>query len=181
MEVMDYCYITDVCRLCFCTVSCHERSPVSVPDSLQPTSRARHLDTTHGLVSAPLNALGKRLARAVEKVTSAENLTADQWFTLDLVVRSDGVPMNYLSRSLAIPSPTMTKFVDHLAGQALIFRLPDDLDRRRILVHASRRGSELHSALRPDVATAEQEVMSSLPPSVAAALSTLSEAVGESV
>ncbi|WP_308124397.1 MarR family transcriptional regulator [Rhodococcus qingshengii] len=102
-------------------------------------------------LGGPLNSLGCAISRILDEVVSGYGLTADLWYTLDEIGRNDGIAMNELARRLSVPAPTLTKFVDRLASEALAFRLADREDRRRVLVHASRRGDELRSSLRPEV------------------------------
>lgn len=104
------------------------------------------------------------MSRRVEEVTAERGLTADLWYVLDEVTRSDGVAMSDLARRLGIPAPTLTKLVDRLVTDALVFRLADQTDRRRVLVHASRRGDDIHRLLRPDVKTAESTFRQELTP-----------------
>ena len=57
-----------------------------------------------------------------------------------------------------------TKIVDRLVESALVFRRPDERDRRRVLVFLSDRGRELHRRLAPDVQQAEHELAATLGP-----------------
>lgn len=113
-------------------------------------------------VGGALVALGRVMSRRVEEVTVERGLTADLWYVLDEVTRSDGVAMSDLARRLGIPAPTLTKLVDRLVTDALVFRLADQADRRRVLVHASRRGDEIHKSLSSDVGRAESDFRMSL-------------------
>ncbi|WP_425005615.1 MarR family winged helix-turn-helix transcriptional regulator [Mycolicibacterium sp. S3B2] len=120
------------------------------------------IDGAPALIGGSLSALGRTLSRRVDDVVEAAGLSADQWYTLDVIIRNDGVAMNDLARSLSIPPPTVTKFVDRLVTKALVFRLVDHEDRRRLLVHAARRGSEVHAALAPAVCDVESAFLSEL-------------------
>lgn len=108
-------------------------------------------------VGGALVALGRAVSRRVEEVTAKKGLTADLWYVLDEVTRGDGVAMSDLARRLGIPAPTLTKLVDRLVTDALVFRLADQADRRRVLVHASRRGDEIHRVLRSEVLRVESD------------------------
>ncbi|WP_272268851.1 MarR family transcriptional regulator [Rhodococcus sp. Rp3] len=89
-------------------------------------------------------------------------MTADTCYLLDLIVQHDGIAMNDLARRLAIPAPTLTKLVDRLASKALVFRLVDHTDRRRTLVHASLRGSEVHATASQRAREIEARFMAEL-------------------
>nr|WP_256938761.1 MarR family transcriptional regulator [Rhodococcus qingshengii] len=109
-----------------------------------------------------LNSLGRALSRRVDDVVDGCGLSADHWYALEVIVRNDGIAMTELARQLSIPAPTVTKFVDRLVSEALVFRLADHLDRRRILVHTSRRGDDIYRQLLPEVLRVEHEFRSNL-------------------
>ena len=115
------------------------------------------------LIGGSLAATCRSLLRRVDQVLEHLGLSADQWYVFDLIVRHDGIAMNDMARTLAIPAPTLTKFVDRLVTKALVFRLADHEDRRRVLVHASRRGTEAHAGTLPLVREAELDFLGSLP------------------
>lgn len=114
------------------------------------------------LVGGALEAVSRSLSRRIHNVVDQEKLTADQWYVLDIIVRNDGIAMTEIARSLGSPAPTTTKHVDRLVTTALAFRLPDHADRRKVLVHASKRGGSAHSRLLPLVQQVEDEFMNEL-------------------
>jgi len=105
----------------------------------------------------------RQVARALEQVLG--DLTVDQWRVLDLLATNAadaGRPMSEIAATVAVPSPTLTKIVDRLVDSGLVFRLPDDHDRRRVLVFPSDAGRELHARIAPGVAVAEAEALAAL-------------------
>jgi DNA-binding MarR family transcriptional regulator len=64
-----------------------------------------------------------------------------------------------LARALSVAAPTLTKYVDKLAVNAYVFRLADPGDRRKVLVHASSRGTSVHQELLGTIAATEAEVL----------------------
>ncbi len=128
--------------------------------------------STDGSLDVPMGGLlasvGRTVVRGVDAVLRETDvpLSADHWYALDLIVRRDGVAMNDIARTLSTPPPTVTKIVDHLVGNALAFRLADDTDRRRLFVHASKRGLECHQSTRAAVIAAETALIRGLPEEV---------------
>lgn len=135
---------------------------------LESTSSAG--TATEASLGSALNSLGRALSRRIDVVVDEYALSADHWYALEAIVRKDGIAMTELARELSIPAPTVTKFVDRLVSDALAFRLADHLDRRRILVHASRRGDDIYRQLQPEVFRVECEFRAAL---TAADVSTL--------
>lgn len=124
--------------------------------------------STDASPDAPMGGLLASVSRTVVRGVDAAlqgtdiPLSADHWYALDLIVRRDGVAMNDIARTLSTPPPTVTKIVDHLVGNALAFRLADDTDRRRLFVHASKRGLEFHQNTRAAVIAAETALIRGL-------------------
>lgn len=115
------------------------------------------------LIGGTLGSIYRSLSRRIERAVEEFEMSADHWYTLDVIVQNDGIAMNDLARSLSIPPPTVTKFVDRLVVKALAFRLVDQDDRRRVLVHASRRGGQVHASLVKAVEQEERRFVEELP------------------
>jgi DNA-binding MarR family transcriptional regulator len=105
-----------------------------------------------------------RLRRRIEQAIGMDGLNLEQWRTLDLLADGNGHSMTEVAGHVMVPAPTLTKIVDRLVESALVYRRPDDRDRRRVLVLLSDRGREMHHRLGPDVRRAEQELAATLGP-----------------
>lgn len=105
--------------------------------------------------------LARRVTRALaDALDDAPNL--DQWRVLDLLADRQGHPMTEIATHALVPAPTLTKIVDRLVESALAYRRPDDEDRRRVLAFLSDHGREVHAAMAPVVAAAEDEILDGL-------------------
>lgn len=122
--------------------------------TIDPASR-KDIPGSLSCFGGALGSLGRSLSRRVDEVTAEQGLTADLWYALDEIIQNDGISMTELARKLSVPAPTVTKFVDRLVGDALAFRLVDQADRRRVLVHASRRADEVYQRVLSDVQRVE--------------------------
>jgi DNA-binding MarR family transcriptional regulator len=104
----------------------------------------------------------RQVARQLEPVLAEDQLTVDRWRVLDLLADGDGHAMFEIATAIAVPGPSLTKIVDRLVDAALVYRLVDDRDRRRVLAFASARGIEAHARLAPRVAEIEHAILASL-------------------
>lgn len=104
----------------------------------------------------------RQVARQLEPVLAEDQLTVDRWRVLDLLVDGDGHAMFEIATAIAVPGPSLTKIVDRLVDAALVYRLVDDRDRRRVLAFASTHGIETHARLAPQVAEVERAILASL-------------------
>jgi len=103
-----------------------------------------------------------RLRREIEQALGLDGPNLDQWRALDLLADGDGHSMSEIAAHVMVPAPTLTKIVDRLVESALVYRRPDERDRRRILVFLSERGRELHRQLAPQVQRIEGELVGQL-------------------
>lgn len=130
-------------------------------------SRAVAQSRALGVDAVPLGRLlgqvDRQTARLVETTALAgRGLSIDQWRALDILSDGDGHPMSELISAIVVPGATLTKIMDKLVDAALVYRLVDDRDRRRVLAFLSDKGREIHAELAPRVAEAEAEAIESL-------------------
>jgi DNA-binding MarR family transcriptional regulator len=117
---------------------------------------APHADLPLGRV---LGQVERRLSRLVEASLAGAGLTVDQWRVLDLLADAEGHPMSEIAGAIVVPGPTVTKIVDKLVDAAVVYRLVDGRDRRRVLAFISDDGAALHQRLAPVVNRVESEAL----------------------
>lgn len=119
---------------------------------------AHALDAGGAVAVVPMLLEGvlRRLNASNAAILKAEGLTPEQWRVLDFLVRGSEIPMTELAAAVSTPAPTLTRIVDKLVSRALVYRSSGMKDRRRVLVHASRRGEDLHARVAPDVTRVHQ-------------------------
>ncbi|MFF3098396.1 MarR family winged helix-turn-helix transcriptional regulator [Streptomyces cyaneofuscatus] len=79
-------------------------------------------------------------ARRIQSVLDAYDCSVDAWRVLDLLSGDEGRSMTALAEDAALPAPTLTKLIDQLVDQNLVFRRVDPADRRRVLAQLTPRG-----------------------------------------
>ena len=97
----------------------------------------------------------RQVARGLATVLAEEGFTVDQWRILRALADGTGHPMGELAESLMIPHPTLTRFVDGLVDNSLVYRRQAPEDRRRVTVHLARQGQARLSRLNALVAAHE--------------------------
>lgn len=136
-------------------------------------------EVSAGRDAGPAALLGRaahRLARRVEDAVGRppDGPGLDQWRILDLLADGVGHPMSEVAAHAMVPAPTLTKIVDRLVDQGLVYRRPDEADRRRVLVLLAERGRALHARVAPAVAAVERELVDALGPDAPVVLRALS-------
>jgi DNA-binding MarR family transcriptional regulator len=101
-----------------------------------------------------LTLVERRVVLRFAEALKAEGATVEEWRVLSLLADGNGHAMTEIAEYVALPAPSLTKLVDRLVSQNLVLRRADEVDRRRVLVFATQRGSQ---ALQRWNAAAEQE------------------------
>lgn len=111
------------------------------------------------------------LARRFTAILDAEGYTLDAWRVITLLSDGTGRHMTDIAEHAFLPPATLTKLVDHLVDDNLVYRRVDDLDRRRIRAYLTPRGRRLYQRLSLDmhaslaqvaIASGEQELLEEL-------------------
>ena len=93
----------------------------------------------------------KLIARRLEGVLEAERLSMGAWRVLTLLSDRAGHPMAEVAEFAMLPPGTLTKLMDQLVEENLVYRRIDPADRRRIRAFLSRRGLETYHEVRQRV------------------------------
>lgn len=94
----------------------------------------------------------ERLAvRRVRSVLDEFDCSVEAWRVLDLLSDGQGHNMTALAEHAFLPAPSLTKLIDQLVDQNLVFRRVDPTDRRRVLAHLTPRGAERWQLLAREV------------------------------
>lgn len=110
------------------------------------------------LLSHAENRATRRLAAALER----QGCSIEQWRVLVLLADGRGHPMTELAEFALLPAPTATKLADRMVADTLVYRRADPADRRRVLVHLTERGHELHTRLAAALEPVQAELMDAI-------------------
>jgi DNA-binding MarR family transcriptional regulator len=99
--------------------------------------------------------------RYVTRQMSAEGVSFDQWRVLKALSDDPGLTMSRLAEALGLNLPTVTKLVDRMVGEALLYRVLDPDDRRKVRMFVSDKGKALLSKLNAHVLAQERKLESS--------------------
>ena len=119
-----------------------------------PTHSAR--DLSH-LVSH----LDRRLAERVRAALEPEGCDLDEWRVLNLLGAGTGCPMAAVADCVGMRPPALTRVVDRLVANNLVYRRVDLEDRRRVRIFLTPRGKSLHRRLAALVERSQAELFAS--------------------
>ncbi|MBF6454618.1 MarR family transcriptional regulator [Nocardia cyriacigeorgica] len=99
----------------------------------------------------------RELTAAVEGHLSDTGLGIDDWLVIATLATEPELTMTELRHRTLTSAPTLSRVTDRLVSRALLFREVDAADRRRVRLHLTKRGAELHQKLDPVIRAAERE------------------------
>jgi DNA-binding MarR family transcriptional regulator len=99
------------------------------------------------------------MSRRLAAVLDAERCSMDAWRVVRVLADDRGHFMTELSELSFLPPGSLTRLIDHMVEENLVYRRGDDVDRRRIRVHLSARGHRLHDRVDGEV----QRIVADLP------------------
>lgn len=108
--------------------------------------------------------LHRRFAEGLSTGLAEEDSSIDQWRALSAIALLQSPTMGELAAQTGLSNATLTRVIDSLADEALVFRLADKRDRRRINVHLSDFGRRRLERLDAIVARVEQALTDRLGP-----------------
>lgn len=82
----------------------------------------------------------RRVNRPLARLLRDAGLTLDEWRVLQALADGHGRSMAALADAVLLNQPTLTKVVDRMASEALVYRRPHATDRRKVVVHLAAKG-----------------------------------------
>ena len=114
--------------------------------------------TTQARLADLLSGAERQVALRIEQALGRSGVTLEQWRVMCCLSDGTGHPMSEIARYALVPAPTLTKHVDRLSERGLVYRRPDDRDRRKVLVFMAARGGRLFSRLDEAVRAEEARI-----------------------
>ncbi|MEV8515432.1 MarR family transcriptional regulator [Dactylosporangium sp. NPDC051484] len=131
------------------------------------TRRTRQPQDLIHLLTRAERLLGRRLTA----ILTAEGCSLDAWRVITLLSDGAGHHMTEIAEHAFLPPATLTKLLDHLVEDNLVYRRGDEIDRRRIHAHLTPRGRRLHQRVSQQIdasmatlptATSERDLLEEL-------------------
>src|SRR5580700_11203643 len=85
----------------------------------------------------------REINRQLEERLAKEGVPVEQWRILKVLSDGNGRSMGELAEAVLLNHPTLTKIIDRMVSDGLLYRLQDPHDRRKVLMFCSDRGRAL--------------------------------------
>jgi DNA-binding MarR family transcriptional regulator len=107
--------------------------------------------------------VNRQLEEELEERLRPEGVPVEHLRVLEVLDRGSAVPMGELAAQALIEPPTLTKIIDRMVSDSLVFRSPDPNDRRRVLILLAPAGKALCKRLRRVSREQEERLVRQLP------------------
>lgn len=102
------------------------------------------------------------LSGRMSALLEAEHCTLEEWRVLKILSDGRGHIMTEIADFAMLPAPTLTKLMDRMVAENLVYRRADDRDRRRVLAYLAERGHARYQRVAALLAAAEADVLAVL-------------------
>ncbi|EOD64494.1 MarR family winged helix-turn-helix transcriptional regulator [Amycolatopsis vancoresmycina] len=127
-------------------------------------------------LTSALTTAARGVAAVVEAVLKPDGLGLDHWLVLQALAAGEGLTMTELAGDTLVTGPTLTRVVDRLVTNALVYREVAPEDRRRVRVYLSPRGKAAHKRLAARVHETEERLLTGHDEGFVTALTALRQA-----
>jgi DNA-binding MarR family transcriptional regulator len=118
----------------------HHVSSIAIPGVEAHAWKAAGVQRLAALLGRAERDLKLRVGAALDE----EGCALERWHALSLLADGTGHSMAELAGHGLLSPPTLTRLIDSMVADNLVYRKVDERDRRRVLVFATQRGRSLH-------------------------------------
>jgi DNA-binding MarR family transcriptional regulator len=119
----------------------------------------------------------REINRQLEARLRAEGVPVEQWRILKVLSDGKGHSMGELADAVLLNHPTLTKMIDRMVSDSLVYRVQDPDDRRKVLMYSSDRGKALTQRLNALAMSQEAHIAESYGDKATAELKRLLESL----
>jgi MarR family transcriptional regulator, organic hydroperoxide resistance regulator len=101
----------------------------------------------------------REITRQLDQQLRQEGVPVEQWRILTILSDGKGRSMGELADAVLLNHPTLTKMIDRMVSDALVYRVQDRKDRRKVLLFLSDQGKILAKRLKPLVQSHEAHIV----------------------
>ena len=103
----------------------------------------------------------REINRQLETRLRKEGVPVEQWRILKILSDGNGYSMGELADAVLLNHPTLTKMIDRMVSDAVVYRVQDPKDRRKVLMFISDRGKVLCKRLNSLAVSQEEHIVES--------------------
>lgn len=113
------------------------------------------------------------MTRELARILEADSCTVEQWRALALLADGNPHSMSEIAEFALFSAPSLTRLIDRMVADNLVYRKVDPRDRRRVLVHISPRGRARHRQIAERIEAEQEAIVAEADPEHVAQLAAL--------
>ena len=95
-----------------------------------------------------LNQASRLLSQQLSQRLKPTGLSVDKAKILAFLTNEKSLTMGELAEILVVNNPTLTKMVDRMVTDNLVYREPDSTDRRKVVIRITNAGTDLYGTVQ---------------------------------
>lgn len=106
----------------------------------------------------------RHITRELARILEADGFAIEQWRAIALLADGNPHSMSEIAEYALASAPSLTRMVDRMVADNLVYRKADPRDRRRVLVHISPRGQARHRQIADRIEAEQEAIMAEADP-----------------
>ncbi len=106
--------------------------------------------------------VSRRLDEELAEKLRPDGIPIEQLRILSALATKSGRSMGELAELVLVDAPTLTKIIDRMVNEALVYRGPSPKDRRKVLIFLAAKGRALHTRLAKVVHDQQRSIVARL-------------------
>jgi DNA-binding MarR family transcriptional regulator len=106
--------------------------------------------------------VSRQLEAELAEKLGRDGIPIEQLRILSALASQNGLSMGDLAVQVLVDAATLTKIIDRMVSEALVYRGPSPKDRRRVLIFISAKGRTLHTRLSKAVRDQQRLIVARL-------------------
>jgi DNA-binding MarR family transcriptional regulator len=106
--------------------------------------------------------VSRRLDEELAEKLRPDGIPIEQLRILSALASQNGRSMGELAELVLVDAPTLTKIIDRMVNDALVYRGPSPNDRRRVLIFLATKGRAMHTRLSKIVRDQQRSIVARL-------------------
>ncbi|MBI82638.1 MAG: MarR family transcriptional regulator [Planctomycetaceae bacterium] len=108
-----------------------------------------------------LNQASRLLSQQLSQRLKPTGLSVDKAKILAFLTNEKSLTMGELAEILVVNNPTLTKMVDRMVTDNLVYREPDSTDRRKVVIRITNAGTDLYGTVQRVIQDQQHQLDSS--------------------
>ncbi len=104
--------------------------------------------TMHDQIAYLIASVNRQLEEELQESLRPEGIPIEQFRILNVLAEADGLSMGELASAVLVDAASLTKIVDRMVVDALVYRAVAPDDRRRVRISLATKGKALHKRLK---------------------------------